>query len=58
MQKPRAHWFSALIATALLLAYLGPVVLKLNDIALWIVVLIGLAMMLVDLWESVTGNGS
>jgi hypothetical protein len=41
-----------IVAAALLLIYMAPVVLKLKDAALWIVVLIGLTMMLVDLWQS------
>ena len=41
-----------IVAAALLLAYMAPVVLRLQDTALWIVALIGIAMMLVDLWQS------
>lgn len=40
------------IAVALMLTYLGPIVLKLGEPALTIVVLIGVVMMLVDLWQS------
>ena len=58
MSGRRVHWLSAVVATGLLLACLGPVVLKLDDLALWVVVLSGLGMMLVDLWESLTDNGS
>lgn len=43
---------AGIVAAALLLIYMAPVVLKLKDTALWIIVLIGLAMMLVDLWQS------
>lgn len=43
---------SGLIAVALLVTFVTPVVWKLKDVALTIVVLIGLAMMLVDLWQS------
>jgi hypothetical protein len=43
---------AGIIAAALLLTYVGPVVLKLNDVALWSVVVIGVMMMLVDLWQS------
>lgn len=44
---------AAILAVALLLAYLLPVVAGLADLALTIVVLAGLVMMGVDLWESV-----
>jgi hypothetical protein len=35
-----------------LLVYVAPVVLKLKDIPLWCVALLGIGMMLVDLWQS------
>lgn len=44
--------FSGLIAFSLLLAYLVPLVMKLKEVALGVVVLIGVVMMLVDLWQS------
>jgi hypothetical protein len=44
--------FSAVIAVVLMLGYLGPVVLKLKEASLAAVVLIGVVMMLVDLWQS------
>lgn len=44
--------FSGIVAAALLMVFVGPVVVKLKDVALSIVVLIGLVMMLVDLWQS------
>ena len=40
------------IAAALFLVYLAPVVLRLKEVALWVVVLLGVGMMLVDLWQS------
>ena len=43
---------AGLIAAALLIAYMALVVWRLQDIALWIVAGIGVAMMLVDLWQS------
>ena len=43
---------AGIIGVALLLAYVAPVVLRLKDVALSIVVFIGIAMMLVDLWQS------
>ena len=44
--------FAAILAVVLMLAYLSPVVLKLKDIALGVIILIGIAMMLIDLWQS------
>lgn len=43
---------SGIVAAALLLVYLGPVVIRLKDTALWIIALAGVSMMLVDLWQS------
>ena len=44
--------FAGILAIALMLIYLAPVVLKLMQPALTTVVLIGIVMMLVDLWQS------
>jgi hypothetical protein len=44
--------FAALVAVVLMIAFLVPVVLKLKEIALGVVIAIGIAMMLVDLWQS------
>ena len=44
--------FAGIIAIALMIAYVSPVVFKLKDIALGVVILIGIGMMLVDLWQS------
>ena len=44
--------FAAAVAVALMLAYLAPVVLRLREPALTIVVLSGVVMMVVDLWQS------
>ncbi|HEX6004196.1 MAG TPA: hypothetical protein VFZ14_09400 [Burkholderiales bacterium] len=41
-----------IIGVALLFLYIGPVVLKLKEGALWVVCLLGVGMMLVDLWQS------
>ena len=41
-----------IIGASLMLAYMAPVVLRLQDTALWVVALIGAVMMLVDLWQS------
>ena len=44
--------FAGLIAMVIMLTYLAAPVIKLKDIALGVVVCIGVAMMLVDLWQS------
>ncbi len=44
--------FAAIVAFVLLLAFLTPVVFKLKEVALGVIILIGFAMMLVDLWQS------
>ncbi len=43
---------AGLVAMVLLAGFIGPVALKLKETALWAVVLIGFAMMLFDLWQS------
>lgn len=43
---------AGILAASLLLVYMAPVVLRLQDMALWAVVGIGVVMMLVDLWQS------
>jgi len=43
---------AAIIAAALLIAFLAPPALKLKDVALSAVIAIGVVMMLVDLWQS------
>ena len=44
--------FAAIVAVALLLALLTPGVFKLKDVALGVIILIGIVMMLVDLAQS------
>jgi len=44
--------FASIVAAALLIAFIGPVVVKIKSVALVVVVLIGLTMMLVDIWQS------
>ena len=44
--------FAAVVAVVLVLCFLAPPVLKLKDVALGVVILIGIVMMLVDLWQS------
>ena len=43
---------AGLIAAALMIAYMAPVVWRLQDVALWVVAGLGVIMMLVDLWQS------
>jgi hypothetical protein len=45
-------YIAAVVAVVLMLGFLAPPVLKLKDIALGVVILIGIAMMLADLWQS------
>lgn len=42
----------SILAASLLIVFIGPVVVKLKDVALSVVVLIGLTMMVVDIWQS------
>jgi len=43
---------AAIVAAALLALFIGPVVIKLNEIPLWIVAGIGYGLMLTDLVQS------
>jgi hypothetical protein len=43
---------ASIVAAALLIAFISPVVIKLKSVALIVVVLIGLTMMFVDIWQS------
>ncbi len=45
-------YIAGIVAMLLLLVYLGPVVFKLGDPALTVVILAGVVMMLIDLWQS------
>ena len=44
--------FSGIVAVILMLVYLTPAMLKLRDPALVLVILVGIALMLYDLWQS------
>ena len=44
--------FAAAVAVVLMLCFLAPPVLKLRDTPLGVVIVIGIALMLVDLWQS------
>ena len=41
-----------LIGAVMLIAFLGSIVLKVRELSLIVVVLIGIVMMLVDLWQA------
>jgi hypothetical protein len=41
-----------IVSAALMIAYVAPVVIRLKEFALTAVTLLGIAMMLVDLWQS------
>ena len=43
---------SAVVAVVLLVGFIAPVVVKLKEVSLGVVVLIGVVLMLVDLWQS------
>ena len=43
---------AAIVAVGLVLAYLGPIILKMKDFALGLVIVIGIVFVLVDLWHS------
>ena len=45
--------FAGVIAAVLMVVYLIAPIVKLKDVALGIVVLFGLALMLIDLWQSI-----
>lgn len=44
--------FSAIVAIVLMLGFLSPMVFKLKEVALGCVILAGIAMMLIDLWQT------
>jgi hypothetical protein len=44
--------FAGIVAVALFIAYLAPLVIKLKAVSLGVVILIALAMMLIDLVQS------
>ena len=48
--------FASVVAALLLIAFVAPVVIKLKEVSLVVVVLVGLAMMLTDLWQSLKSN--
>ncbi|MGE5172001.1 MAG: hypothetical protein ACM3JC_16685 [Rudaea sp.] len=48
---------AGIVAAALLIVFISPVVVKLKDVALSAVVLIGLVLMITDLWQSLKSKG-
>lgn len=44
--------FAGIVGAALLLIYVAPVVLKLKEIPLAVVAVLGIAMALIDFWQS------
>ena len=44
--------FAAIVALALVLAYVGPMVIKMKDLPLAIVIVIGIVVMFADIWQS------
>ena len=44
--------FAAVVAVLLMLSFLSAPVLKLQEVALGVIILIGFVMMLIDLWQS------
>jgi hypothetical protein len=48
--------FAAVVTVALVLTYLSPVVFKLKNVALSVIIVIGVVMMLIDLWQSLKGK--
>ena len=43
---------AGIVAVTLMLAYVVPAMIKLRDVVLILVIIIGIVLMLVDLWES------
>lgn len=42
----------SILAASMLIVFIGPVAIKIKDVAFSIVVLIGLTMMIVDIWQA------
>ena len=49
---------AGVLAVALMLAYLLPLVIKLKEVSLAVVAGIGVAMMLLDMWQSLKAQDS
>jgi hypothetical protein len=48
--------FAGIVAVVLMLAYLLPMVIKLKEVSLGVVILIALVMMLIDMRQSLKSN--
>lgn len=44
--------FAGIVAIVLFIAFVAPVAIKLKEISLGVVILIGVVLMLLDLWET------
>lgn len=44
--------FAGIVAIILMIGYLTPVIFKLKQVSLGCIIFIGLAMMIIDLWQS------
>jgi len=57
MKYLKYKYLAAIFASGLVVAYVAPTVLKLKNVALTVVILIGVVMLLVDLWQSLHEKG-
>jgi len=57
MKYLKYKYLAAIFASGLVVAYVAPTVLKLKNVALTAVVLIGVVMLLIDLWQSLHEKG-
>lgn len=48
---------AGIVAVVLMLLYLGPIALKLKEPALTLVIVVGIGLMLIDLWQSWQSKG-
>jgi hypothetical protein len=48
---------AGIVAVMLVLAYIAPIVFKLKDVALTLVILVGVVMMLIDLLQTLRSKG-
>jgi len=52
----RINTLTAITAFALFIAYFGPIVIKLRDIPLTLVVIGGIVLVAVDIWQSLSDS--
>lgn len=48
---------AGIVAAALMIGYVAPTVFKIKEVSLTIVLLVGVVMMLIDLWQSLQSKG-